>query len=89
MPDHYTIRAYAGAYVIAEALRRAGTNLTQENIVTRRDTIRDFVGGRDPNFTYAAAIGLPRSFSPTDHQGTKTLALVVVKDGKFHAIGNE
>jgi branched-chain amino acid transport system substrate-binding protein len=89
MPNQYTIRAYADAYVIAEALRRAGTNLTQDNIVTQLDTIRDFVGGRDPNFTYATAIGLPRSFSPTDHQGTKTLAPVVVKDGKFHTIGNE
>ncbi len=86
MPNQYTIRAYADAYVIAEALRRAGANLSPENIVTQLDSIQNFVAGRDENFKYAASIGLPRSFSPTDHQGTKVLAPVVVKDGKFQAI---
>jgi len=86
MPNQYTIRAYADAYVIAEAFRRAGSNLSPENIVAQLDTIRDFVAGRDQNFTYAAAIGLPRTFSPTDHQGTKVVAPVVVKNGKFQAV---
>jgi branched-chain amino acid transport system substrate-binding protein len=89
MPNQYTIRAYADAYVIAEALRRAGPTVTAENIVTQLETIHGFVAGRDPNFTYATAIGLPRSFSPTDHQGTKDLAVVVVKGGKFQTVGNE
>lgn len=83
MPNAYSIRGYADAFVIAEGLRRAGTDLSQDNIVAQLDTIQDFVAGRDGTFTYAAAIGLPRSFSPTDHQGTKSLAPVVVKDGKF------
>ena len=86
MPNQYTIRAYADAYVIAEALRRAGSNVTQDNVVTQLDTIQNFVAGRDGYFTYAAAIGLPRSFSPTDHQGTKVLTPIVVKDGKFQAM---
>ncbi|GAC1489117.1 MAG: ABC transporter substrate-binding protein [Acetobacteraceae bacterium] len=86
MPNQYTIRAYADGYVIAEGLRRAGANLAPENIVAALDTIQDFVAGRDGYFTYAAAIGLPRSLSPTDHQGTKTLAPVVVRDGRFSAV---
>jgi len=86
MPNQYTIRAYADAYVIAEALRRAGADLTQENVTAQLETIRDFVGGKDAYFTYAAAIGLARSFSPTDHQGTKTLAPVVVSGGRFAAL---
>jgi branched-chain amino acid transport system substrate-binding protein len=86
MPNQYTIRAYADAYVIAEALRRAGSDLGPENIVKQLDTIQNFVAGRDDSFKYAAAIGLPRSFSPTDHQGTKVVAPVVVKDGKFQAV---
>lgn len=85
MPNQYTIRAYADAYVIAEALRRAGPDPTSEKIVEALDTIQNFVAGRDDNFKYAAAIGLPRSFSPTDHLGTKVVAPVVVKDGKFRA----
>ena len=86
MPNQYTIRAYADAYVIAEALRRAGTDLSKENIVAQLDTIQDFVAGRDKNFSYAAAIGLPRSFSPTDHQGTRVLTPVMVVHGAFEAV---
>ena len=86
MPNQYTIRAYADAYVIAEAIRRAGVNPTPAAIVAALDTIHDFVAGKDSYFTYASAIGLPRSFSPTDHQGTKQLAVVVVKDGKFATV---
>ena len=83
MPNQYTIRAYADAYVIAEALRRAGKDLSGDNLVAKFDTIQNFVAGRDGYFTYAAPIGLPRSFGPTDHQGTKELTPVVVKDGRF------
>ena len=83
MPNQYTIRAYADAYVIAEAIRRAGSDPTPGSIVSQLDSISDFVGGKDGFFTYASAIGLPRGFSPTDHQGTKKLTVVVVRDGKF------
>jgi branched-chain amino acid transport system substrate-binding protein len=86
MPNQYTIRAYADAYVIAEALRRAGSDLSQKNIIAQLNTIQNFVAGRDENFKYAAPIGLPRTFSPTDHQGTKVVAPVVVKSGKFQAL---
>lgn len=83
MPNAYSVRAYADAYVIAEALRRAGSDLSQKNIVAKLDTIQDFVAGRDAYFSYAAPIGLPRSFTATDHQGTKTLAPVIVSGGIF------
>ena len=85
-PNQYSLRAYADAYVIAEALRRAGPGMTQENVVTQLETIRDFVAGKDGYFSFAAAVGLPRSFSPTQHQGTTSLAPVVVRDGRFQAV---
>ena len=88
MPNQYTIRAYADAYVVAEAVRRAGAAPTQEAVVKQLDAINDFVAGRDATFTYAAAIGLPRSFTPTDHQGTKTITPVVVAGGKFHTVSD-
>jgi branched-chain amino acid transport system substrate-binding protein len=89
MPNQYAIRAYADAYVIAEAVRRAGADPTPAAIVTQLDTIHDFVGGKDAYFTYAAAIGLPRGFSPTDHQGTKKLTVVVVRNGKFETAATD
>ena len=85
-PNQYSLRAYADAYVIAEALRRCGKDVTSENIVTQLDTISNFVAGKDETFTDAAAVGLPRSFSPTQHQGTNILAPVVVRDGRFQAV---
>ncbi len=89
MPNQYTIRAYADAYVIAEAIRRTGADPTPAAITSQLETIHDFVGGTDAYFTYAAAIGLPRGFSPTDHQGTKKLTVVVVRHGKFETVGTE
>ena len=86
MPNQYSIRAYADAYVIAEAVRLAGADPTPAAIMSQLDTIRDFVGGKDAYFTYASAIGLPRSFSTTDHQGTKELTVVVVRNGKFETV---
>ncbi len=83
LPNAYTMRAYADTYVIAEALRRAGSDLGSDNIIRQLDGIADFVAGRDGAFAYAAPIGLPRTFSPEDHQGTRTLTPVVVKDGRF------
>jgi ABC-type branched-subunit amino acid transport system substrate-binding protein len=83
LPNQYSIRAYADAYVIAEALRQAGANLAPENVVAQLDTIQDFIAGKDDAFKYATAIGLPRSFSPSNHQGTKVLTPVVVQDGRF------
>jgi len=85
-PNQYSLRAYADAYVIAEALRRAGSDLTQANVITQLDTIQNFVAGKDQAFSYAAAVGLPRTFSPTQHQGTTVLAPVVVRDGRFQAV---
>ena len=86
MPNQYTIRAYADAYVIAEALRRAGNNLSGDNVVAQFETIHDFVAGNDSTFTYASAIGLPRGFTSTDHQGTRSLAPVKVVNGQFQRV---
>ena len=55
-------------------------------MIKQLDTIQDFVAGKDTVFTYAAAVGLPRTFSPTQHQGTSVLAPVVVRDGRFQAV---
>ncbi len=50
------------------------------------ETIQGFVAGKDGNFVFAAAVGLPRSFSPAQHHGTISLAPVVVKEGRFQAV---
>ncbi len=87
VPNQWTLQAYSDVYVVAEALRRAGNTLTRENFVKQLETIQNFVGGKDENLKYAFPVGLPRSFTATDHQGSRTLVPVVVKDGAFKPAG--
>jgi len=47
---------------LAEGLRRAGRNLTPESFIKAMETIRDWQG-----------VGPPTTFTPTDHQGGKSV----------------
>jgi branched-chain amino acid transport system substrate-binding protein len=89
LPNVYSARAYADAYVIAEALRQAGDNLTPDNIIASLERIHDFIAGKAGDFPYAAPIGLPRGFSATNHQGNFDAAIVVVKDGHFMSMSKQ
>lgn len=82
-PNLYSLMAYADTYVVAEGLRRCESDLTQQNFLKQLETIGEFVAGDDKYFHYAAPIGLPRSFSADDHQGTTIVTPIVSKDGKF------
>lgn len=85
-PNLYTLMGYADVYVLAEAIRAAGKDLTRDGLLKSLDNIRDFVGGTTPEWSYAAALGYPRSFTPDDHKGTKGIQPVVVKGGTFKAV---
>ena len=83
-PNLYTLLAYADVYVLAEGLRGAGKDLTRAALLKSLDTnIHDFVAGNGPPWTYAAPIGQPRTFTPTDHQGTRIVQTVVLDGGSF------
>ena len=88
VPNVYSARAYADAYVIAEALRHTGGNLSPENVIAQLENVHDFVAGKDGFFTYAAPIGLPRGFTAANHQGNFAAAIVMVKDGHFVSTPN-
>lgn len=86
-PNLYTLMGYADVYVVAEALRLAGKDLTRAGLLKALDTgINGFVGGKTEHWSYAAPIGLPRTFTPTDHKGTRTVVPVVVRDGSFKPV---
>jgi branched-chain amino acid transport system substrate-binding protein len=64
---------YTAAQIAIEALQRAGRDLTVDTLVSAMESIRDFhdvFGG-----TY--------SFSPTNHHGSTTAFLSVVRNGKW------
>lgn len=83
-PNLYSMMLYADVYVVAEAIRKAGRDLTREAFMQSLDTdIRDFVAGKDSVWTFAAPIGLPRSFTPSDHLGNRVVLPVCNQGGVF------
>ena len=87
-PNQFTLMTYADIYVVAEGLRGAGKNLTRASLLQSLDTnIRDFVPGSGP-WSYAASFALPRTFTPTDHQGSRSVQPVVYRGGSFKPAGS-
>lgn len=83
MPNLYTLMSYSDVYVVAEALRKAGKDLTRAGFLKALDTgIQNFVAG-PPAWPQAAPIGSPRNFTPTNHQGTTSAQPVIVKGGSY------
>jgi branched-chain amino acid transport system substrate-binding protein len=86
-PNFITIQAYADAYVLADALKRAGTNLTSAAILAALEQTSSFVAGQTSgagsSWSWAVPVGMPRSFSATDHQGSRNLVMLKVVNGHF------
>jgi branched-chain amino acid transport system substrate-binding protein len=85
VPNHYTLAAYSDMYCLAEGMRRAGRDLTRDKLIAGLETLHDYIAGTDKAFSYAAAIGTPRTFRKGDHKGARTTQLVVVRNGQFVA----
>jgi branched-chain amino acid transport system substrate-binding protein len=85
VPNHYTLAAYSDMYCLAEGMRRAGKDLTRDRLIAGLETLHDYIAGTDKAFSYAAAIGTPRSFRKGDHKGARSTQLVVVRNGQFVA----
>jgi branched-chain amino acid transport system substrate-binding protein len=70
-----SFQSTGGARVVVEAIRRAGRDLSRERVIAELDKMRNFD---------ASPLPCPVSFSPTDHQGCKTLGPVLnYRDGKI------
>jgi len=82
-PNSETVWAYADTFVLADAIRRAGANFTSDSLVTALDKTRGFVAGKGKVFYYAFPVGLPRTYNPNDHEGTRVLGLLEVKGGQL------
>ncbi len=84
-PNLYSMMLYADVYVVAEAMRDVPKDqLTRNSLMDSLDTnIHDFVAGKDGTWTFAAPIGLPRSFTPANHQGNVVVTPVCNQSGVF------
>jgi ABC-type branched-subunit amino acid transport system substrate-binding protein len=65
-----SLEAYICAKVLAEGIRRAGTNLTRESLLKALNSINNYDAG-----------GYVVSFSPTNHNGSKFVELTAISRG--------
>lgn len=86
-PNLNSMMGYSDVYVLAEAMRIAGQDLTRDNVINNLDTrIKNFVAGENPPWSFASPVGLPRTFSSTDHQGNKSAQIVVSRSGVLRPV---
>ncbi len=72
--DFTSLEGYVDAAVLVEALTKAGSNLTRATFLGTFETLNIDLGG------------LKVAYSPTDHQGSKSIFYTVVKNGKAASI---
>lgn len=85
VPSQFSLEGYQATFVMAEAIKSAlanGGKLTGTAIRDAMEKIQKFELGVS-DFTYAAKIGYPVSFSKGDHAGNSTVTPVQVKNGLF------
>lgn len=73
VPGGYSLSSWAVGEVVAEALRRAGRNLTRRGFLIALETLRGYSTGLTP----------PVDYSPTDHEGIKQIAIVQAQKGRW------
>lgn len=68
-----SLESYISAKVLAEAMRRAGPNLTRETLIKALDSMQNFDAG-----------GYVVDFNPKEHNGSKFVELTAIgKSGRF------
>ena len=76
-PNNFDLIAYADMYVVAEGLKRSGSNLNTDNLIISLESIQNYRVG---------AVATPRSFAKNHHVGNLTLVPMVVKDGQWEPV---
>ena len=76
-PNNFDLLAYGDTYVLAEAMKRAGPNLTTDALIRSLESIHDYRVG---------SVATPRTFSTKHHIGNLTLVPMMVKDGQWEAV---
>jgi len=77
-PNVFDVMAYTDMYVIAEAIKKAGPDLTTKSLIAGLEQIKDFS---------QSALASPITFTNKHHIGNLTLTVMEVKDGQWQPIG--
>jgi branched-chain amino acid transport system substrate-binding protein len=73
-PNVFDVMGYGDAYVIAEALKRAGRDLTVDKLITALESLRDY---------RVSGVATPRTFTSDNHIGNMRLQILQVKNGEW------
>ncbi|HSV16779.1 MAG TPA: ABC transporter substrate-binding protein [Casimicrobiaceae bacterium] len=76
-PNNFDLLAYGDTYVVAEAMKRAGKDLTSDSFIRALEGIHDYRVG---------AVATPRTFSTKHHIGNLTLVPMMVKNGEWEPL---
>lgn len=77
-PNVFDVMAYTDMYVIAEAMKKAGPDLTTKSLIAGLEQIRNFS---------PSPLASPITFTNKHHIGNLTLTVMEVKDGQWQPIG--
>lgn len=72
-PGGYSLSSWYVGEVIGEALKRAGSTLDRDSFIAALESLRDFTTGIAPALSY----------SDSDHQGIKEIAIVQARGGTW------
>jgi hypothetical protein len=81
-PNAYDVIGYGSAFVVAEAIQAAGKSPTRKSLIDAWSNLKD----AGPAKMGGLEITFPESFTPTDHQGNKSLGGTVVKNGEWSVV---
>ena len=76
-PNNFDVMGYADTYVIADAMKRAGRDLTTESFIRELEATNGYRVG---------AIATPRTFTSKHHIGNLTLVPLIVKEGEWEPV---
>jgi branched-chain amino acid transport system substrate-binding protein len=72
--ENFVLSGIGGAEVIVEALKKAGPDLTRQKFIDALNSIKDYDTG---------VLSAPITFTPEDHGGVKSGAMITEVDGKL------
>jgi branched-chain amino acid transport system substrate-binding protein len=77
-PNNFDLLAYGDMYVVAEGLKRAGKDLTNDKFIAALEGIQNYRVG---------PVATPRTFSTKHHIGNLTLVPMIVAKGAWEPVG--
>jgi branched-chain amino acid transport system substrate-binding protein len=82
-PNIYDLIGYGSTYVLAQALKKAGRDLSWDKLIAAWETLKDAkpsdMGGYDVIF--------PETVTPSDHQGNKKVAAARIANDSWRVVG--